>query len=367
MATVEQPVPAEPLMPHSPSVGTGVRRRPELPEMFTEYRADIGSALRQALGKRDSVYDLLRYYMGWVDPEGNPVSGTEGKYLRPTLCLFSCEAVGGKREQAMPAAAALELIHNFSLIHDDIQDRDETRHHRKTLWAIWGIPKALVAGNALRIVADGALDDLQSKGVPSCRVLAVVNRLTQAYLEMIEGQYMDIRFEGQSEVGLRQYLDMIARKTGALIRCSFTMGALIGSPDTQIADAFRESGRALGFIFQVRDDILGIWGDEESTGKPVGADIRRKKNSFPAVYAMSAAKGADKRRLLDIYGKSEPDDRDVEDALHIMDGLNVREYADALAVEEGDVAVDALAAVEMDGRVRREYENLVEFLLRREH
>ena len=115
---------------------------------------------------------------------------------------------------------------------------------------------------------------------------------------MIEGQYLDISFEGQSEIGLQQYLDMIARKTGALIRCSFTMGAQIGSPDAKVADAFRESGRALGFIFQVRDDILGIWGNEESTGKPVGADIRRKKNSFPAVYAMSQAKGADKRHLL---------------------------------------------------------------------
>ena len=160
---------------------------------------------------------------------------------------------------------------------------------------------------------------------------------------------------------------MIARKTGALIRCSFTMGAQIGSPDAKVADSFRESGRALGFIFQVRDDILGIWGDEESTGKPVGADIRRKKNSFPAVYAMSQARGADKRHLLNIYEKDELSDADVEDVLHIMDGLNVREHAHSMAVEEGEIAVNALAAVEMEERPRREYENLVEFLLYREH
>ena len=354
-------------MTYSPSADTAETRRPELPSMFAEYRADIGTALREALRNDDLVYTLLRYYMGWVDPEGNPTSGTEGKFLRPTLCLFSAEAIGGEREQAMPAAAALELIHNFSLIHDDIQDRDETRHHRKTLWAVWGIPKALVAGNVLRIVADSTLDDIRSKGVPTSRAIAVVNQLTQAYLEMIEGQYLDISFEGQSEIGLKQYLDMIARKTGALIRCSFTMGALIGSPNAKVADAFQESGRALGFIFQVRDDILGIWGDEESTGKPVGADIRRKKNSFPAVYAMSEAKGEDKRHLLSIYGKEEPSDTDVEDVLHIMDGLNVREHAHALAVEEGGVAVDALATVEMDERARFEYESLVEFLLYREH
>lgn len=354
-------------MTNSPSADTAQKLRPELPGMFTEYRADIGNALRNALGNEDPVYNLLRYYMGWVDTEGNATTGTEGKYLRPTLCLFSCEAVGGNRGLAMPAAAAMELIHNFSLIHDDIQDRDETRHHRKTLWAIWGIPKALVAGNVLRIVADSTLDDLQSVGVPSNRALPVIEQLTQAYLEMIEGQYLDISFEGQSEVGLKQYLDMIARKTGALIRCSFTMGALIGSQNIGDADAFRESGRALGFLFQVRDDILGIWGDEESTGKPVGADIRRKKNAFPAVYAMSQAQGEDKRHLLGIYRKSELSDADVEDVLHIMDALNVREHAHALAVEEAEVALGALAAVEMDRSARREYGNLLEFLLHREH
>ena len=354
-------------MTYSSSADTAEMRRPELPTMFTEYRADIGAALREALRNDGLVYTLLRYYMGWVDTEGNPTAGTEGKFLRPTLCLFSCEAIGGGREQAIPAAAALELIHNFSLIHDDIQDGDETRHHRKTLWAIWGIPKALVAGNVLRIMADSTLDDLHSKGVPPARAIAVVNQLTQAYLEMIEGQYLDISFEGQNEIGLQQYLDMIARKTGALIRCSFTMGAQIGSPDAKVADSFRESGRALGFIFQVRDDILGIWGDEESTGKPVGADIRRKKNSFPTVYAMSQAKGADKRHLLSIYGKDELSDADVDDVLHIMDGLSVREHAHALAVEEGEIAVSALAAIEIDERSRRDYEGLVEFLLFREH
>ena len=354
-------------MTHHTSAEATAIPRPELPGMFTQYRDDIGIALREALSCDAPVYDLLCYYMGWADRHGNPASGTEGKYLRPTLCLFACEAVGGGREQALPAAAALELIHNFSLIHDDIQDKDETRHHRKTLWAIWGIPKALVAGNVLRVLADSTLDDLVSRDIPANRVNSAVNQLTHAYLEMIEGQFLDISFEGQHEVGLRRYLDMIARKTGALIRCSFTMGALIGAPDVSAADAFRESGRALGFIFQVRDDILGIWGDEESTGKPVGADIRRKKNSFPAVYAMSQARGEDKRRLLSVYDKDELGDSDVQDVLDIMERLKVRDHAHHLAAEEGERALEALAAVEMGRWARREYENLVEFLLHREH
>lgn len=340
----------------------------ELPGMFVEYRAAIGASLRDALSGSLPVYDMLRYYMGWVDVEGNPCAGTEGKYLRPTLCLFACEATGGMAHQAMPVAAALELVHNFSLIHDDIQDKDEMRHHRKTLWAVWGMPKALVAGNVLRITADAALEGLLMRGVTQECALQVVNQLTQAYLEMIEGQYLDISFEGQHDVGLNQYLDMIARKTGALIRCSFATGALVGSPDAATVAAFRKSGEALGLIFQVRDDVLGVWGDEASTGKPVGADIRRKKNSFPVVYAMSQAKDADRQRLLDIYNNSdEMVEADVEDVLHIMDAVNTRDYAHTLAAEHGEIAVRALSAVELDRQSLGQVEDLIDFLLVREH
>ena len=344
------------------------RKQPaQLPSMFTDYRGAISASLKDALTGDLPVYDMLRYYMGWADVSGNPCVATEGKYLRPTLCLFACDATGGAISQAMPAAVALELIHNFSLIHDDIQDQDETRHHRKTLWAVWGVPKALVAGNILRITADAALESLQRQGVERRRILPVVSQLTQAYLEMIEGQYLDISFEGQRDVGLSQYLDMIARKTGALIRCSFTIGALIGAHDPAAADAFRESGKALGFIFQVRDDILGVWGEEASTGKPVGADIRRKKNSFPVVYAMSQAQGADKRRLLQIYEQDEIADADVDDVLCIMDAVHTRAYAHSLAAEHGEVAVAALTAADLDKRALDEVEDLIEFLLVREH
>ena len=333
--------------------------------MFGEYRAGVGASLRQALTGDLPVYGMLRYYMGWEDLDGKPSVGTEGKYLRPTLCLFACEATGGDRGQALPAAAALELIHNFSLIHDDIQDEDETRHHRKTLWPVWGVPKALVAGNTLRATADAALQGLLSQGTPRRRALSAISQLTNAYLEMIEGQYLDISFEGRRDVGLDQYLDMIARKTGALIRCSFTIGALIGAPGA--AAAFSESGRAIGFIFQIRDDVLGVWGDEASTGKPVGADIRRKKNSFPAVYAMAQAKGGDKRRLLEIYAKPELDDADVEDALNIMDGVRARQRAGAMAAEQGEAALSALSGADIGEDAFSEAADLIEFLLVREH
>ena len=182
--------------------------------MFQRYAPRLDEELRSGLSNDGfQVYDMLRYYMGWVDEDGNPRLAPQGKLLRPTLCLLSCEAVGGEIKHAIPAAVALEFIHNFSLIHDDIQDHDETRHHRLTLWAVWGIPKALVAGNVLRIIADSSLANLLNRGVKIHQALSSVSLLTEAYLQMIEGQYLDISFEGQHDIGMNDYLGMIARKT----------------------------------------------------------------------------------------------------------------------------------------------------------
>ena len=256
-----------------------------LPAMFDHYGDLIQGALRGNLDLRGSpVYDMLRYYMGWADESGAPIAAMTGKAVRPTLCLFGCEAVGGYVNHALPAAVALEFIHNFSLVHDDIQDEDETRHNRKTIWAVWGKPKALVSGNVLRVVADIALHSLERAGIPAERSVAAVALLTESYLEMIEGQYLDLSYEGRRDIGMEGYLRMISRKTGALIRCSLNLGATVGTDDAHAIAALRECGRALGYVFQIRDDALGVWGEEAVVGKPVGSDIRRKKNSYPIVY-----------------------------------------------------------------------------------
>ena len=340
----------------------------ELPGIFRRYRSRISDALHSSLSDGGlRVYDMLRYYMGWVDVDGNPCVATEGKALRATLCLFACEASGGTVTEAVPVAVSLELIHNFSLIHDDIQDRDETRHHRPTLWSVWGVPKALEAGNVLRAIADVSLERLQHEGVEPDRALASVGLLTEAYLEMIEGQHMDISYEGRLDIGMQDYLAMISRKTGALIRCSMNLGAVIGTHDEATVDAFRACGKSLGYTFQIRDDVLGVWGDEEVTGKPVGADIRRKKNSFPVVYAMSAAGDDDRRTLVDIYRQERITDGDVEIALQIMDGIGVKDHAQSLAAEHCDRALEAVHTVELAPGTRRELEELAHFLLVREH
>jgi geranylgeranyl diphosphate synthase type I len=354
-----------------------------LPPMFERYRNDLADALKAGLSKDAAssspqgspaeppkqldVYGMLRYGMGWADTGGHEATATTGKALRPTLCLFACEATGGDPARAMPAAVALEYIHNFSLIHDDIQDRDETRHHRATIWAVWGVPKAIMAGNVMRTVADVSLSDLTGLGLSPDEIVKLTGTLTCAYLEMIEGQFLDVSYESRGDISLPEYLDMIARKTGALIRCSLELGAYVGSRDATTVEAFRRCGRALGTVFQVKDDVLGVWGDPGSTGKPVGADVRRKKNSFPVVHAMANATGPDAAMLQEVYSKDEPDDQDVEAVLGVMERAGTRRFAEDLAARHSKQALDALAPVELEPGARHQIEELAHFLLVRDH
>ena len=313
------------------------------------------------------MYTALRYGMGWTDSKGKVVVASTGKALRPVLCLFACETVGGSAKIAIPAAVALEFIHNFSLIHDDIQDKDQTRRGRPSLWVVCGEPKAVMAGNVLRVVADMCLEQLIRHGVTVDDALVAIQIFTEAYLQMIEGQYLDLLFERRHDIGLDDYLEMIARKTGALIRCALEMGATLGSSNSNTQSAFREFGRCLGFVFQIRDDVLGVWGKPAKTGKPVGADIQRKKNSFPIVHAMNYAKGAEARLFKQTYGKETLDENDVSRILEVMDRLGTEEYAQSLARDHCEKALDAIKGVELSPQARSEIEDLAKFLLTRDH
>ena len=353
-----------------PAAEMSVRRVGQLPGAFQLYQDHIGAALRRGLSVGcDGLCDMLRFHMGWGDVRGRRVEERGGKGLRPSLCLIACDATGGDVLQAMPAAVALEYVHNFSLIHDDIQDRDETRHGRPTLYWQWGMPRALVAGNFLRAIADRAVQGLADSGLGERLALDVAGALTSAYLEMIEGQYMDLQFEGRRDVTVHQYLEMISKKTGALLRCSVDLGAMIGTCDQQTRAAFHEFGRALGFLFQIRDDVLGVWGETEQTGKPVYADIRRKKNSFPVMHAMASSQNGDARTLQAIYGQpdNEISERDVATVLEILGRTDTRRSAQDVATGYRDQAVEAIAAVEISREARDGLEELADFLLVRDH
>ena len=359
---------------------------PSPPGMFDRYRDGLADDLRAAipclsqpeLGQNDiriaeypttALYRMLQYHMGWASENGDllPVPVSQGKALRPTLCLFACEALSEDWTMALPAAAALEFIHNFSLIHDDIQDGDIERRHRPTVWSLWGQPQALVAGNAMRTLADITTLRLVERGVTEEKALRTSLVLTRGYLHMTKGQCLDLAFEDSLDIKLEDYLTMISFKTGALIQCGLEMGALIASSDENIVTAFADCGSSLGRAFQIRDDMLGIWGNEATTGKAVGNDIRRKKKSFPIVYALETAGDAARQKLVEVYSKEELDEQDVQDVLTVLDELGVADYAQEMTRERADLALQEVTRVAMPSWARQEIAELVEFLAARQY
>jgi geranylgeranyl diphosphate synthase type I len=239
-----------------------------------------------------AVYAMLRYHLGWTDAAGQAVEPAAqrrfgGKRLRGVLAILACEACGGDGRRAVPAAAAVELIHNFSLIHDDIEDSDEERRHRPTLWRLWGVPQAINAGSNMQALVTRTALRLAERGVAPPAVLDAVRRLTDAIVLMTEGQCLDIAFQDQAGVDAAGYFAMTERKTAALLAAALECGAALapgaGAASVQLMHHF---GRAFGLAFQARDDYLGVWGDPVLTGKPVGSDIERGKRSLPVVLAL---------------------------------------------------------------------------------
>ncbi|MDA1036190.1 MAG: polyprenyl synthetase family protein [Chloroflexi bacterium] len=336
-----------------------------LQQRFTD---DIQATLRAAIaGSESELSPLLRYHLGWEAKDGRASTEGGGKALRPVLCLAACDLAGGDWRKALPAAAALELVHNFSLIHDDIQDRDTTRRGRGTLWAIHGEPKAVSAGNAMRVIADKTLMSLAGAGLAPKVVVDVAAELTERYLEMIEGQYMDMSFETSDDVTVDEYLDMVGRKTGALIESAMYMGALVATGDLDTARAFGTCGRRLGLAFQIRDDFLGIWGDPSATGKAVGADIRRKKKSMPVIHLFQQSTGEDRDWLNQAYaGDGEVAGEDVERILVQLDRLGTPEHVQAAATGHAAQAVEEIHAFGLAGEAEQTVKAMAEFFVTRE-
>lgn len=339
--------------------------------MFARYKDIVERELAQAVPAPASneLAVLMQYHLGWVDQTGAPAASpaAQGKALRPTLCMFACEALQGDLQRALPAAAALELIHNFSLIHDDIQDQDLERRHQPTVWGLWGIPRALLAGDTMRLLGDLEVLNCSRSNVAPSITLQVSEILTESYLEMIEGQCLDLGFESRADITAEDYLRMIACKTGALIRCSLHIGALLASDQRQSTDAFARFGSYLGRAYQIRDDYLGIWGDQHATGKSSDNDIRRRKKSFPVVFAFEKASGGSRDDLIRIYGQDSLDDSDVERVTAILEEVGAPECAESIIRESAESAVEALAPVALPQWARIEVAELVDFLARRQY
>lgn len=338
-----------------------------LPPVFERYRTAIDTEMRSVLAERQlPMYDMIRYHFGWIDEKNHSLHNSTGKALRPTLCLLAYEATGKDFQKALPASVSLELVHNFSLIHDDIQDNDKERRGRPTVWSIWGMPQAINAGTAARILASITMTRLRKNDFPAEKLLRAQHILDESCLRMIEGQYLDISFERRLDIGLADYMDMIDKKTGALIGCSLEIGALLGTDDKSVISHFRNFGSNLGLAFQIRDDILGIWGNDKKTGKPMGSDIQRRKKSLPIVYALEKAKGKSKTELINIYEGKAVGNQELDTVLGILNDVQAQSLTQSMAEEYCNRALAEIDEMELLPWASQSLKEMAHFLVKRE-
>jgi geranylgeranyl diphosphate synthase type I len=337
-----------------------------VPESFTSYRDTVRVEIRKVIDSCPSVLcNMLRYHMGWQDEHGHSCSRESGKFIRSTLCLLSCQTVGGDTSQVMPAAAAVELIHNFSLIHDDIEDASDERHHRPTVWKLWGQSQAINAGDSMFTLAYLALLKLEEKGITDEKVASSIKMLSLACLELCEGQYLDIEYENRLGITTEDYLDMAVRKTAALFAVSTSLGAYLGSEDSKLVDFFHLFGKELGIAYQIYDDILGIWGTEKSIGKSV-SDISQRKKTLPVVYGLQNSEGEARKRLEKLYSQKSIEGKDITEVTNILDQLGARDYAENLAEQHYQKALAYLEATRLDISRQAPLKEIACFLLNRD-
>jgi geranylgeranyl diphosphate synthase type I len=297
----------------------------------------------------------MKYHLGWVDEHFQPTDANTGKYLRPTLLLLAYEAAGAAGNEAesddylrraLPIAAAIELTHSFTLIHDDIEDGDEERRHRPTLWNIWGVPQAINTGDGLFSLARMTLWKALDEGVASDVVARLGILYDRTCLAITEGQHLDLSFEEHLDIPTQTYLQVIERKTAALISCAAEMGAILATSDQTIIERLSRFGHALGLAFQIRDDILGIWATQEELGKTPAGDIYRRKKSLPIIHALAHANIMDQQSLHEIYRlRSGLTEAQVEQVLTIFERSGTKEFCYSFLEQQCHIAQDALASI----------------------
>ena len=318
----------------------------ELSHFLGRWLPKVEGQMRELLFNDEAAvaihYGMLRYHLGWADEALRPQNYPAGKRLRPMLCLIACEAVGGDPVQALPAAAAIELLHNFSLIHDDIEDGDELRRHRPTLWKVWGAPQAINAGDAMFTLAFAAMQRLAGRGVSAPTTLEALAHFTRTCLELTEGQHLDMGFETRADVTVAEYMRMIQGKTAALVGASVAIGAIIGGATAAQIEALHRFGVASGLAFQIQDDILGIWGDPTITGKAAGNDLLRRKKSLPILHTFNHPYIGEQFETL--LGPDFNEDQ-LPQAYTLLDKAEARAHADHAMRQQHEVAMRALHEV----------------------
>jgi geranylgeranyl diphosphate synthase type I len=324
----------------------------DLSELIADTEGEIVRLVRDRDPSTHGLYEMVRYHLAL---DGKNTNG--GKRIRPLLGLLAYASIAGDHRRALPGAAAVELGHNFSLVHDDIEDGDTERRHRPTLWTVAGVPQAINAGDTLFSLSRIALHRLTELGFSDAKILRLMRLYDETCLALCEGQYIDIATSESNEVmSVDAYFDMIGRKTAALIAASIEAGALLATDDEEVIARYRGFGWALGIAFQLNDDLLGIWGAEQATGK-AASDVAHKKKTLPVIYAVEHAGPEDRARLLELYGDTDPSQHELDEIVAILERVGARDYTRDAARRYRDEALaelDAAGVVAPAARARLE-------------
>jgi geranylgeranyl diphosphate synthase type I len=304
-------------------------------DMLIALEADLRTSVDSIRDQIEpAIEEMVSYHLGWSEPQE---SG--GKRIRPLLTLLCCQAAGGDWQSALPAATAVEWIHNFSLIHDDIQDRSEMRRGRPTVWMKWGQAQAINTGDAIFALSRLTTQRMLDQGLTAEKVLRVQKILDETSLALTRGQHLDISFEDKDQILPEEYLNMIACKTGALLGAACQIGAFISPAPKAKIELFKNFGRSLGLAFQVVDDLLGVWGSSETTGKSSADDLRTRKKTLPIIHGLRHS--AD---FQNAWSVEHPTDDDIKGMRRLLEDAGSRDFTSEWAERYTNEAMSALKA-----------------------
>jgi geranylgeranyl diphosphate synthase type I len=332
-----------------------------------EYLSAFENELKRQVSRLDEphtkhFHDMLTYHMGWTgEGAGNDATGKRIRPLMVLLTVAACdESNTVKWLHAAPAAAAVELVHNFSLAHDDIQDNSEKRRGRTTTWKIWGTPMAINVGDALFVMSNQAIMDLMDR-YPAEIVTQAAIVLHNTCLDLTRGQFLDMSYEERNDLGVEDYWPMVAGKTAALLSACCHIGAILGGAGGGTQDAYRSFGHALGMAFQVQDDILGIWGDEAITGKSAASDLLEGKKSLPVLHGLSHG-----GKFAERWGRGPIQPDEVEEMANLLANEGAYEATYALSEQMTILALNNLREANPKGEAGEALFELANRLLKRE-
>ncbi len=332
-----------------------------VPPAIGRAQALVRPALEEAVARLSTGLRLpVEYHLGWCDPNGAPTGAPGGKFVRATLALLSAEAAGAPAEVGLPGAVAVELLHNFSLLHDDVIDHDVERRHRPTVWAVYGVGTAVIAGDALLALSHQTLLELPGPGPR-----AASRALAFATSALIAGEAEDMASETRTDITPDECTAIALGKTAVLLACASSIGVPLAEGDPRLAETLGDFGLNVGLAFQAVDDVLGIWGDPQVTGKPAGSDLRDRKKTLPIVAAMHAG-GSASEELQELLELEALDEAQVARAASLVEACGGRDRAESEARRFLEAALEALTSAEVPGPVDAELRAVARFVVDRD-